>query len=175
MKDEAFGREAMDNRGQNSSVLRLVNLARAAYGALELETLLSGQPRSASVCTIGRSLRSGLEDWLFVAVGSKYLRLWARGKDSAAIADLIMTAWAMPHRLLTQPGEKSGCVIFALPAEIREFVDQFDRGLLPDYQGEVGQIEMRQLSELAHAMPLHVGRLNNRGNLRGIAQPSAAK
>ena len=165
----------MDNRGQNSSVLRLVNLARAAYGAFELKTLLSGEPHSASVCSIGRSLRSGVEDWLFVAVGSKYLRLWARGKDSAAIADLIMTAWAMPHQLLAQPGEKSGCVVVALPAEIREFVDQFDRGLLPDYQSEVGQIEVRQLSELAHAMPLPVGRLDNRGDLRGIAQPFTAK
>lgn len=165
----------MDNGNRRRSVLNLVNLARSAYSAPELEALLGGRPHSASICAIGRSLRNGVEDWLFVAVGNKYLRLWALGKDSAAIADLIMTAWQMPHQLLIQPGGQSGCVIFPLPAEIREFVDLFDHGLLPNYQDEVGQIEMRRLSELARAMPPPVGRLNSRGNLRGIAQPVAAK
>jgi hypothetical protein len=78
----------MDNSVHGRTVLKLVNQARAAYGALELGTLLSGQPHSASFCPIGRSFRSGVEDWLFVALGSKHLRLWTLGKDSAAVARL---------------------------------------------------------------------------------------
>jgi hypothetical protein len=161
----------MDIQDPNRSVLRLVNLARAAYGAVELKSLLTGQPHSASGCVIGRSLRWGVEDWLFVAVGSKYLRLWALGKDWAAIAEQVLTAWGTGH-LLTQPGEKSGCAMLALPAEIREFIYKFDRGLLPDYQGEVDEIEMRRLSELARKMPILVGRRNTWGNSHSKGQSS---
>jgi hypothetical protein len=77
----------MDNRSRSRSSLELVNLARAAYAAPELDTLLSGHPHSASVCTICRSLRSGVEDWLFVAVGSKYLRLRGALIAAALVAD----------------------------------------------------------------------------------------
>jgi hypothetical protein len=162
----------MDNRGQVSSVLKLVNQARAAYGAPELETLLSGQPHSVSFCPIGRSLRSGVEEWLFVALGSKHLRLWAPGNDSAAVARLIMTAWGMPHLPMVQPRDKSGCMTLALPAAICDFVNQFDRGLLPDYEREAGQSEMRQLSELARAMPILVGQRNSLGGLREVESES---
>ena len=147
----------MENLGQGNSVLKLVNLARGAYGASKLETLLRGQRHSPSFCTIGRSLRSGVEDWLFVAIGSRYLRLWARGKDSAAIAENMGTAWGIPNQPQIQPANKSGCAILALPLEVREFLNRFDCGLLPDYEGEVSRIETRQLSELARAMPLTVG------------------
>jgi hypothetical protein len=162
----------MDSLDPARCVLRLVNLARAAYGAVELKSLLSGQPHSASVCAVSRSLRSGAEDWLFVAVGGTHLRLWALGKDTAAIAEQILTAWEMPRHLLTQPGEKSACVILPLGAEIREFIDQFDRGLLPDYQGEVDQIEICRLSKLARRVPLLVGRRNTWGTSHGKSQPS---
>ncbi len=147
----------MENLGQSNSILKLVNLARGAYGANNLETLLRGQPHSASFCTIGRSLRNGVEDWLFVAIGSKYLRLWASGRDSAAIAQDITAAWGIPNQPQTQPTQKSGCATLALPLEVREFLNRFDCGLLPDYEGEVSRIETRQLSELARAMPLTVG------------------
>jgi hypothetical protein len=160
----------MDNRDRNRSVLEFVNLARSAYGAPGLKTLVSGRPHSASVCAIGRSLRSGVEHWFFVAVGSKCLRLWALGKDSAAIAEQIMTAWGMPRQLLTQPREKLGCVVLAMPAEIREFIDQFDRGLLPDYLGEVDELEMRQLREMVRTMPISVGRRNTWRNSHGKSQ-----
>jgi hypothetical protein len=108
-----------------------------------------------------------VEDWLFVAVGTKYLRVWVLGKEPVAIAEQIMTAWGMPHRRLKQSGERSGFVILPLPLEIREFVDQFDRGLLPDYQGHVDHQERRQLRELARGMPIP-GRRRNMGG----AQPS---
>jgi hypothetical protein len=113
----------MDTQIRTRSVLRLVNLARAAYGAPDLKVLVSGQPHRVSACAVGRSLSSGVEDWLFVAVGSKYLRLGGLGKDTAAIAEQILTAWEMPRHLLTQPEEKLGCVILPLRAEIREFID----------------------------------------------------
>jgi hypothetical protein len=150
----------MANSNRSERVLELVNLARAAYGAHELESLLSGQPHSASVCTIGRSLRSGVEDWLFVAVGSEHLRLWAVGKDPVTIAKQIMTAWGIPHEHLKQSRDRPGVVMFSLPPELREFVDQFDRGLLPHHQGQVDQQEVRHLGELASGMPVLGGSQN---------------
>jgi hypothetical protein len=163
----------MDNRDRSGSVLKLVNLARAAYGAPDLKSLLIGQRYSASLCPIGRSLRRGVEDWLFVAVGCKYLRLWALGRDLAAIVERTLTVWGIPRpRTLLQ--EKSDYVILALPAEIREFIDRFDRGLLPDYQGEVDEIEMRRLRELARSMPILVGRRDTRDKSHGKSQRSPA-
>ena len=151
-------------------MLKLVNLARAAYGAPELETLVGGQPHSASLCPIGRSLRKGVEDWLFVAVGSKYLRLWASGKDLLAVAAQIRTAWKMPGQLMLDPVNKSACVTIQLPAEMSEFIDRFDRGMLPNYEREVDPHEIHQLKELARAMPLSVER-----RIRRVSLPSTAK
>ncbi len=162
----------MDSPDRKESVLKLVNLARATYGAFELGTLLWGQPRSASFCPIGRSLRKGVEDWLFIAVGTKYLRVWGLGKEPRTIAMQIMTAWEIPHGRLKQSGERSGFVLLPLPSELREFVDQFDRGLLPDYQGHVDPREMRQLRELARTMPIPGRQQDNWGNIRGGGQPS---
>jgi hypothetical protein len=144
----------MDNSNLGRRVLELVNLARATYGAFALETLLRGQPRSASFCPIGRSLRIGVEDWLFVAVGTRYLRVWTVGKTPAAIAERFLLAWGMPHGGVKQSGGRSGCVTSALPREMREFVDQFDRGFLADYQGQVDCQEIRQLNELARDIPI---------------------
>jgi hypothetical protein len=137
--------------------LKLVNLARATYDAFQLNTLLKGQAQSASLCPIGRSLRIGVEDWLFVAVGTKYLRVWTLGKDSVSIAERILMAWGMPHSGLKQSGGRSGCVTSALPSEMREFVDRFDRGFLPDYQEQVDYQEMLQLRELARNIPIFGG------------------
>lgn len=44
------GGRNMDSRDLSGPVLKLVNLARASYGAFELETLLMGQPQNASFC-----------------------------------------------------------------------------------------------------------------------------
>lgn len=150
----------MDRRDRSGQVLKLVNLARATYGASELEALPGGQVHSAPFCPIGRSLRRGVEDWLFVTVGSKHLRLWAVGKDSVAIAKKIMTAWGIPHEQLKQSRERLGIVMFSLPSELREFVDRFDRGLLPGHQGQVDQQEVRHLAELASNMPIPVRQQN---------------
>jgi hypothetical protein len=143
----------MDNRDRSGQILKLANLARATYGASELEALPGGQIHSAPFCPIGRSLRKGVEDWLFVTVGSKHLRLWAVGKDPVAIAKQIMTAWHIPHEQLQQSRERSGVVMFPLPSEIAEFVDQFDRGLLPDLQRQVAHQEVQHLRKIASAMP----------------------
>jgi|SRR5215472_11284242 len=160
---------------RNSRTLQLVNLARASYGAFQLEALLSGQPLSASFCPIGRSLRAGVEDWLFAAVGTKYLRVWSPGKDPVAIAKGILTAWGVPHRRLMQSGEKSGFVLLPLPSELREFVDQLDRGLLPDYQGQVDPQEVVRLRELARGMPIPGGQRKSVWNSigGGSFQPSS--
>ena len=150
----------MDSRDKSSQVLKLVNLARATYGAAELESLSGGQVQSAPFCPIGRSLRRGVEDWLFVTVGSKYLRLWAVGQDPVAIAKKIMTAWKIPHEQLQQSRERPGIVMLPLPSELREFVRRFDGGLLPGYQGQVDQQEMQHLRELASGMPMPIMQRN---------------
>jgi len=162
----------MDSRDRSERVLKLVNLARTSYGAFELEALLGGQLQSASFCPIGRSLRRGAEDWLFVAVGTQHLRVWALGKEPVAIAKQIMTAWGMPDRRLKQSGERSGFVILPLPSEIREFVDHFDHGLLPDYQSQVDVQEVHQLRDLARTMPIPGRQRISWGNMRGAAQAS---
>ncbi len=143
----------MDNRDRSAQVLKLVNLARASYGAAELESLPGGQIRSALYCPIGRSLRTGVEDWLFITVGSKHLRLWAVGKDPVTIAKQIMTAWELPQEQPKLSRERPGIVMVPLPSEIREFLHRFDSGLLPDHQGRIDQQEVRRLRELASSLP----------------------
>ena len=135
-----------------------------------MKSLLSGQPLSASFCPLGRSLRAGVEDWLFVALGTKFLRVWAVGRDPVVVGKDILTAWGMPHGRLKQSGDRSGFVLLPLPFELREFVDEFDRGLMPDYQGCVDPQEVRRLRELARDMPIP-GRYRNLNSTRGGAQP----
>ena len=153
----------MDNRDRSAQVLKLVNLARASYGAAELESLPGGQIRSALYCPIGRSLRTGVEDWLFITVGSKHLRLWAVAKDPVTIAKQIMTAWELPQEQPKLSRERPGIVMVPLPSEIREFLHRFDSGLLPDHQGRIDQQEVRRLRELASSLPTSVRPQNEAG------------
>jgi hypothetical protein len=163
----------------SSPELRLVNMARVSYGAAELESLLPGQPRSASFCPIGRSLRKGVEGWLFVAVGTRYLRVWAPEQDSAAIARRILAAWGMPEQRLVPSVERGGFVLLPLPADLSKFLEQFDRGLLPAYQGEVDPKEVLRLKELALRMPIPgKEKAPIRGSVRpgtGLTQPEVAE
>jgi hypothetical protein len=161
-------------------VLELVNQARATYDASELKRLLPGQVQSASFCPIGRSLRAGVEDWLFTAVGTKFLRVWALGNDPATIGKQILTAWEMPHSRLKQSGERSGYVLVPLPPELRLFVYEFDRGILRDYQGRLDPEEVRRLRELARGMPipgrqrkLSWGNIHGDGALQRLPQGGA--
>jgi hypothetical protein len=144
----------MDSSDRTSQVLKLLNLARATYGASELKSLSGGELHSAPFCPIGRSLRVGVEDWLFVTVGSKHLRLWTVGQDSVTIAKRIMTAWAIPHEQLRQSRDRPGVAMLPLPSELREFINRFDRGLLPAHQGPLDQSEVQHLRELASGMPM---------------------
>lgn len=151
-------------------ILKLVNLARCTYGAAELERLLPGEPLSASFCPVGRSLRNGAEDWLFVAVGNKHLRLWTFQKDSTAVARAILTAWGMPDQRLKKSTDGAGFVVMPLPSELSEFISQFDRGLLPDYQDKVDDAEIRRLSELALSIPS--SRRQRKASLGDSGQPA---
>jgi len=151
-------------------VLELVNLARRTYGADELESLLPGQPLSASFCPLGRSLRSGVGDWLFVAVGTNHLRLWTFGKEPGAVARAILGAWGIATKRLRKSADGMGFVVIPLPSELSEFVSQFDRGLLPDHQAQVDGDEVRHLSELARKIPFPRGR---KASSVGAAQAAA--
>ena len=147
----------MDSPDPGEKALKLVNLARAAYGAPELESLPGGQIRNALYCPVGRSLRKGVEDWLFVTVGSKHLRLWAVGRDPVIIAKQIMTAWGMSHEQPKPSRARPEIIMVPLPPELREFLLRFDRGLLPNLQGQIDQQEVQDLKELASSMPNPVG------------------
>ncbi len=48
--------------------------------------------------------------------------------------------------------------MFSLPSEPREFIEQFDRGLLPGHRGQVDQHEARHLGVLASGIPVTVKR-----------------
>ena len=148
----------MNDLERSEKVLRLVNLARASYGAPQLETLEVGEPHSAPFCPIGRSLRRGVDDRLFVTVGSRHLRLWTVSTDPVSVAKQIMSVWGIPHERLKESRDRPGVVMFPLPDTLREFVDEFDRGLLPRLQGQVEQQEVRHLGELASRMPIPVAR-----------------
>ncbi len=134
-------------------ILDLINQARGTYDAFPLERLLPGQIRSASFCPLGRSLRVGVEDRVFAAVGTKHLRIWTAGADPAVIATKIMKTWEIPPRRLWKPGEEGSFVILPLRPELIEFVNQFDRGLLPDFQAEPNPAEVLRLEELARTIP----------------------
>ena len=144
----------MDTNDLAQRVRRLVNLARATYGGFELDALLRGKIQSASFCPIGRSMRIGVEHWLFVAVGTKHLRVWTLGKDRLAVAEKISAAWEVPNGGLKQSGSLPGCITLTLPFEVCEFVELFDRGFLPDYQDQVDHQEMRRLRDLARNIPI---------------------
>ncbi len=151
----------MENLGQSDSVLKLVNGAaplRWTVRSLVISSSVWTHPGFQGGIAVISAFRPrpSSDRRVFVAIGSNYLRLWASGRDSAAIAENIRTAWGIPNQPKTKPTQKSGAIL-ALPLEMREFLNQFDCGLLPECQGEVGQIETRQLSELARAMPLSVG------------------
>jgi hypothetical protein len=70
-------KHGVDGSDRSEQTLKLVNLARAIYGASELEALRGRELRSAPFCPVGTSLCRGVVGWLFVTVGSKHLRLWA--------------------------------------------------------------------------------------------------
>lgn len=139
---------------ETKRVLELINQVRATYDAPQLASLLPGQLRSASFCPVGRSLRAGVEKWLFVAVGTKLLRVWALERDPVVVGNEILKAWGLAQRLLKKSGEKSGYVLLPLPSELRAFVHEFDGGLWPDYQCNVHPQEVFRLRELAHGMPI---------------------
>lgn len=139
---------------QPERVLDLVNQARSTYDAPQLIELLPGEVRSASFCPLGRSFRAGVENRLFTAVGTKYLRVWTPGKNSADVAREILRVWKIPENQMKKTGEKSGYVLIPLPSELRQFVEQFDRSLLPRYKCEVSPQEVLRLRELARGMPI---------------------
>jgi hypothetical protein len=65
-----------------------------------------------------------------------------------------MTALGIPLERLHQSRDRPGVVMFPLPAELREFIDRFDHGLLPAHQGHVDVWQVLQLRALASDMPV---------------------
>jgi hypothetical protein len=129
-------------------VLRLINAAREAYGCAPLDSIPRGERASPSFDPMARAFRSGADDWLFLAVGSNWLRLGACGKDVIALAKRIHSAWFGADRPFNQQVAEGGSIYVKLPAPIVDFIANFDAGKLPDFETRVADQEHARHAEI---------------------------
>jgi hypothetical protein len=129
-------------------VLMLINAAREAYGCAPLDSLPRGERASPSFDPIARAFRAGADDWLFLAVGSNWLRLGACGKDVMALAKRIHSAWFGAERPMNQQAVEGGSIYVKLPAPIVDFIAAFDSGKLPEFETRVADHEHARHAEV---------------------------
>jgi hypothetical protein len=122
-------------------VLRLINAAREAYGCAPLDTIPRGERASPSFDPIARAFRAGADDWLFLAVGSNWLRLGACGKDVAALARRIHSAWFGGQLPMNAQAADGGSIYVKLPPPVVDFIANFDAGKLPEFETRVADLE----------------------------------
>ena len=130
-----------------ASVVRRVNAARMACSATPIDRLPKGERRSPCFCPLGRVLRKDHDDSLLLAVGTQHLRIGACDTDIGAVASRIRKAWGLKEGGIGRESEQF--VIVPLPAELKQFVIEFDAGQLPEFEGKVDQMEVAQLDSLA--------------------------
>jgi hypothetical protein len=129
-------------------VLRLINAARTAYGCGPLDAIPRGERASPSFDPMARAFRAGADEWLFLAVGSNWLRLGACGKDVMALARQIQLAWFGAERPTSQQAVEGGSIYVKLPAPIINFIADFDSGKLPDFETRVAYQEHARHAEV---------------------------
>ncbi len=122
-------------------VLRLINAAREAYGCAPLDSIPRGERASPSFDPMARAFRAGADQWLFLAVGSNWLRLGACGQDVMALAKRIHSAWFGAAYPLNQQAAEGGSIYVKLPAPIVDFISDFDAGKLTDFETRVADQE----------------------------------
>jgi hypothetical protein len=129
-------------------VLRLINAAREAYGCAPLDSIPRGERASPSFDPMARAFRAGAEEWLFLAVGSNWLRLGACGKDVMGLAKRIHGAWFGADRPMNQQAAEGGSIYVRLPTPIVNFIVEFDAGTLPDFETRVAEQEHARHAEV---------------------------
>jgi hypothetical protein len=148
-----------------------VNAAREACSLPALEELPAGERGNPCFCPIGRALRKDMGEAFFLAVATKHVRLASTDGNVKEIARRIRDAWGIGEDKSPSPvGEEFLTV--PLPAEMREFVAEFDAGKLPELEGEIEQSEKVRFNDLAKRLwKVTVDRLRrvrrwNRGQAR---------
>jgi hypothetical protein len=131
-----------------AEVLRLVNAAREVYGCAPLVAIPRGERASPSFDPMARAFRAGADDWLFLAIGSNWLRLGACGKDVAALAARIHCAWYGGDQPISRRAAEGGSFYVKLPQPIVDFIAEFDAGKLREFETRVADHEHARHAEV---------------------------
>ena len=92
--------------------------------ASPLEELPTGERGNPCFCPLGRAFRKDMGDTVFLAVGSKHIRLASTDGNVSEIARRIRKAWGINEGKPAPRGEQFMTV--ALPSELTQFVAEFD-------------------------------------------------
>lgn len=122
-------------------VLKLINAAREAYGCAPLDAIPRGERASPSFDPVARAFRTGADEWLFLALGSRWLRIGACGQDAMAIAKKIHNAWYGDDHPMSKRAVEGGSIYVRLPQPIVDFIAAFDAGKLPAFETRVAEHE----------------------------------
>lgn len=136
-------------------VLRLINLARAAYGCAPLDAIPRGERASPSFDPMARAFRTGADEWLFLALGSRWLRIGACGKDAMAIAEKIHSAWYGADQPISKRAAEGGSIYVRLPQPIVDFIFEFDAGKLPAFETRVADHEHARHAQVVKSCGEH--------------------
>jgi hypothetical protein len=142
-----------------AAVKERVNAARDAYSMPPVKELPAGERGNPCFCPIGRALRKDMGDAFFLCVGTKHLRLASADGHVKEIARKIRSAWGVREDR-SSPFAADQFLTIPLPAEMREFVADFDAGKLPELEAHVEESEKSRFNELAkHQWDVAIGRL----------------
>ena len=131
------------------AVAARVNEARAACSLPPLQELPNGERSNPCFCPLGRALRKDMGEFFFLAVGSKHIRLASTNGATKEIAQRIQQAWGVESEPVPA-GEQFATV--PLPVELRQFVNEFDAGKLPKFEGRIEQAEKARFDGLARRL-----------------------
>jgi hypothetical protein len=129
------------------TVTARVNAARAAYSLPPIVELPNGERKNPCFCPLGRAFRRDTDDSFFMAVGTKHVRLATSDAKAREIVRQIETAWGIKESKLAREGEQF--YVIPLPPELTQFVEEFDAGKLPEFEGKIEKAEKVRFNELA--------------------------
>jgi hypothetical protein len=127
-----------------------INQARAACALGPIEGLPKGERGNPCFCPLGRALRKELGDSIFVAVGTRHLRVASTETNAEEVAERIRKAWGVSESRTMMGADQFKLV--PLPAEMTQYVVEFDAGKLPEFEGTVELIEKQHFNTLARRL-----------------------
>jgi hypothetical protein len=132
------------------AVTARVNAARAACSLAPVAQLPQGERGNPCFCPLGRGFRKDLDDSFFLAVGTKQLRLAYTDGSASDIAHRIRKAWGVEDSAIAREGEQFFTI--PLPFELTLFVNEFDAGKLPQFEGKIEEAEKLRFNSLARRL-----------------------